>query len=90
MLVGLIQAMSALGDMEDDGSAARYRQRIELRGEVLLSLLAAAITALVAFALTLDVKSLIVGSAVALAAAALIFLAVNGYLQSRDFFEKRE
>ena len=61
-----------------------------LRGEVLLSLLAAAITALVAFALTLDVKSLIVGSAVALAAAALIFLAVNGYLQSRDFFGKRE
>ena len=28
--------------------------------------------------------------AVALAAAALIFLAVNGYLQSRDFFGKRE
>lgn len=90
LLVGFIQAMSALGDMEDDGSAARYRQRIVLRGEVLLSLLAAAITALVAFALTLDVKSLIVGSAVALAAAALMFLAVNGYLQSRDFFGKRE
>ena len=53
LLVGFIQAMSALGDMEDDGSAARYRQRIVLRGEVLLSLLAAAITALVAFALTL-------------------------------------
>lgn len=82
--------MSALGDMEDAGSAARYRQRIVLRGEVLLSLLAAAITALVAFALTLDVKSLIVGSAASLAASALIFLAVNGYLQSRDFFGKRE
>lgn len=90
LLVGLVQAMSALGDMEDDGSAARYRQRIVLRGEVLLSLLAAAVTALVAFALTLDVKSLIVGSAAFLAAAALIFLAVNGYLQSRDFFGKGE
>ena len=90
LLVGFVQAMSALGDMEDDGSAARYRQRIVLRGEVLLSLLAAAITALLALTFTLRRESLIVGSAVALAASALIFLAVNGYLQSRDFFGKRE
>ena len=90
LLVGLIQAMSALGDMEDDGSAGKYRQRIALRGEVLLGLMAAAVTALVAFALTFRRESLIVGSAPSLAASALIFLAVNGYLQSRDFFGKRE
>ena len=58
-----------------------------------VSLIADAAGLILQFVLAYTYPQIVVTSvicAVALAAAALIFLAVNGYLQSRDFFGKRE